>query len=428
MEALLGSPKWKALLSWDDEAHAPAGTGADMALDTAGSGGSASSQMPSNTAVALGFGAEGSASEGPPVSPGVDQEAGTEALEAAWRDVLAAQQRAAAAAAAGSILVPQPQPEGQAEPQPEQLPHRPRGFGAKKRPGPEPEAAEGAAPPAKHRRSEAPLPSPQQQQQPGGYRLATFKSERGDVLMIEAEGPAVAAGQEAKEDLSPADVLSGLNRVRLNSIDSTQQQQAAAVQQQQRLLSAARVTPRQDASAAALMGSSPPATMAVVAQLPPAPGVQLLAPFRATEPDATAAVWVKPEPCSKQAARAAKADAAKPTAAAPPPAAFRSKLPTKSHKAVATGGLWALLFVGIPAVPSPRLHLFGAGAERVQTQGCARASQLPGLQAHSLHLDLPPSCTSPAPPAPPAPAPFPTNRQARAVCSPACSGASPSTS
>lgn len=388
---LLASPKWKALLSWEGDGG---GTGGSMpSMDTAGSRDSAA---PSNTAFHL-AGLEG---EGPPVSPGVDQKMSAAALEAAWREAQQAQRGQHSGAQEPPVLVPQ---EVLVKAQ-LQTAVRPRGFGGKKRPGPEPECdAEadaagqaGAAvdartampPPLKQRRTEPHSGSGQGAAQPAGlpactapelglgqgHSLTTFSS--GDTLMLEAEA-AAAFDSEAcpREDLSPTDVLTGLNRVRLNSIGSprTHRRLTAAA-------AAAAITPAGRRGRLRRGESNVPMLDAAVPGSPT--GAQLLQ--EAGEEQGTAgaaslpAAQPKPEPltaptgpsagatpadlAAAAAAAAAVVAACAPMftpaagAAAPPaPAAAagasqverrvtssgRQQLPTKSHKAVATGELVA---------------------------------------------------------------------------------------
>lgn len=377
---LLASPKWKALLSWEGDAGGTGGSGPSM--DTAGSGDSAA---PSNTAFHL-AGLDG---EGAPVSPGVDQRMSAAALEAAWREARQAQQAEQAGTAAPPVLVPQDVPEQ--EPQPAV---RRRGFGGKKRPGPEQEttdseaeaaaeaAGEGedqaeAPPPTKQRRTEAhpglgPVPASTLPAIARGHSLTTFSS--GDTLMLEAEAAAAFDAEMCpKEDLSPTDVLTGLNRVRLNSIGSprTHRRLTAAA-------AAAAVTPagrlgqlRRGESNVPMLDAAVPGSPSGAHLLPAAgEGQGTVGAGAASLP----AVHPKPAPLDMPAgpsAGASTADLAAAAAAAaavvaacapaampavgaavlPAPTAApgvsqgerrltstgRQQLPTKSHKAVATG-------------------------------------------------------------------------------------------
>lgn len=380
---LLASPKWKALLSWEGDAGGTGGSAPSM--DTAGSGDSAA---PSNTAFHL-AGLDG---EGAPVSPGVDQRMSAAALEAAWLEAREAQRAQQGGTAAPPVLVPQDVPEQQPQPA-----VRRRGFGGKKRPGPEQEttdseqeaAAEAAGeaedqaaalPPTKQRRTEAhpglaSVPACPASTLPAiarGHSLTTFSS--GDTLMLEAEADAAFDAEMCpKEDLSPTDVLTGLNRVRLNSIGSprTHRRLTAAV-------AAAAVTPagrrgqlRRGESNVPMLDTAVPGSPSGAHLLPAAGEGQGTAGAGAAS---LPALHPKPEPLAMPAGPSAGASAADLAAAAaaaaavvaacapaampavgaavlPAPTAApglsqverrltstgRQQLPTKSHKAVATG-------------------------------------------------------------------------------------------
>ena len=422
---LLSSPKWKALLSWE----ADAAGGAAMA--TAGSGDSAA---PSSTAVHL-HGLEG---EGAPVSPGVDQQMSAAALEAAWREAQHAQhaQRTGSGGGGGPapVLVPQAVPDPPARP-----PQRPRGFGGKKRPGPDPEAeaqaeaeAEAVQPPPRKRRTEAgpaaaarpPLPPPPAAAPAlglgGGHRLATVSS--GDTLMLDAEAAAALDCElGAKEDLSPTDVLTGLTRVRLNSIGSprTHRRLTAAA-------AAAAVTPagrrgrlRRGESNVPMLDAGLPGSPTGAQLLPVVGGDAGEQGAAAAAVQPAAQLQPKPEPLAATtglvagvspadlASAAAVAAACAPLASPAPAvnlsqlerrattATGRQQLPTKSHKAVPTGA---------QAVPCCFPEPACVGFSRAPTPQGAAADP-PPHPCLSLHPTRPHLC------------------QARAACSPASTGA-----
>lgn len=378
---LLSSPKFAALPSWDEEAPAPGqpSSNAALALHPSGSGGSSGGGAASNTAMAA-FGSTLEAGSEGPVSPGVDQQMGAAALEAAWREVRAAHQLADAGggAAGGTVMVPQPVPAQQEQQQEQEAPppRRPRGFGGKKRPGPEPAHEPEAAPPAKHHRSDA-----EAQQH---HSVATFAvCDGGDAAMADAAGAVAAGGNgEAREDLfSPTDVVSGLNRVRLNSMDSSQLHQL----HQQQLLQRRQST----ATAPAAPAPAPwhAAASSVLAQLaagtPAGPAAVQPPPTQAAaEPDATAAVRVRAPRAIKAAPKAAAPALAEPAAPAASQAATgaagaKPRVPSKSHKAVATGGR-----VGRWEGPTAWWHL---GAVRLPA-GVGRSM----ARRHPLHTSSPP--------------------------------------
>lgn len=314
---LLSSPRWKALLSWQGE-----GAGA-AALDPAGSGDSAA---PSNTLV-LGF--EG---EGAPVSPGVDQEMSVAAIEAAWRE---------ATPAAPAVMVPQPVP---AQQEPAAPPPRPRGFGGKKRPGAA-EPDEEAPPPAKQARvkgneAAAPARAPAAASAftplfGAGKRLST-----DDAMMLDAEAASAALDAEldGKEDLSPTDVLTGLTRVRLNSIGSPRAQRRLTA-----AAAAAAVTPagrqgrlRRGDSNVPMVTPDLPGSPTGAQLLPAAPGD----PGPAPSPAPGVQVQVQVMSQAATAGKLAPAPAASGAAGGrgkPAGGSGRPHMPTKSHKAVATG-------------------------------------------------------------------------------------------
>ncbi|KAL4457536.1 hypothetical protein ABPG75_012401 [Micractinium tetrahymenae] len=276
---LLASPKWKALLSWEASGSASA---SPRHLDSATSSGAASHatalQLPPATA-SLG---------GAPASPGVDQQAAAAAVEAAWlqaaaqqaQQVLAALQQhplgeqgqpagehpadeemaaaevAAAAAAAAALM-----PAGRAG-------RRTSGVG-KKRPSwaatsadSQPATPTAAPPPSKQMRpgqapgaapGEAAACRPPRPPAAGtsrfGLQAAAEQGQRfqEDVLMMDAEAAAADAAASAAafdaaaaaslaagegdgeafpqgETAAEAALLSGLSRVRLNSIGGTLEQ------------------------------------------------------------------------------------------------------------------------------------------------------------------------------------------------------------
>lgn len=388
---LLASPKWKALLSWEGDAAGTCGSGPSM--DTMGSG---DSSAPSNTVFHL-AGLEG---EGAPVSPGVDQRMSTAALEAAWREAHQAQRGQQGGSNAPPILVPQDVPEQQLR-----QAARPRGFGGKKRPAPEhemdvdAEQTDGQAAADAAAASAAPSPTKQLRTEvhPGlsqgaasiatdmglarGHSLTTFSS--GDTLLLEAEAAAAFDSELCpKEDLSPTDVLTGLNRVRLNSIGSPR-----ALRRLTAAAAAAAVTPagrrgrlRRGESNVPMLDAAMPGSP-TGAQLLPASGEEQGAAGAANLP----AVYPKAKPLAAATGPAAGASAADlaaaaaaaaavvaacapipmqaagvaglPMAAAAPGASQverrvtstgRQQLPTKSRKAVATGEAGEGLLVGMP--------------------------------------------------------------------------------
>ena len=327
------------------------------------------------------------------MSPGVDQEMSAATMEAAWRG-------AAAATAAQQEERQRADKEAAAAPQPP----RPRGGKGKKRPGaPVPEG--GPAP--KQQRQEEPPPASQQQQgrprlQGGGgsgpRRLATLGS--GDAMMLDAELAAAEAaaygaafdaaaagyGQDGsgQEDLSPTDVLTGLNRVRLNSIGSPRQQRRLTA-----AAAAAAVAPAGRKGRVRRGDSGVPMIVADLPGSPTAGAAQLLPPLEefsdandgAGAGSAVAAAgsmptvkkdppsWLKSLAVQEAAAAAAvqapmPAPAPAPAPAQPrqhplPPPGGRQHLATKSHKAVATSecSLSALLLTQLaqasPAISPP---------------------------------------------------------------------------
>ena len=360
----LFSPKWRALLSFEGDV----GGGGPAAMDTAGSG---TSSAPSSTILALGRDVEGA-----PISPGVDQEMGAAALREAWRNVGQAPRTAGVA------------PQVEKEPAEALPPRRPRGFGGKKRPAPEQapqcdgdaEDAEEMPPPAKQAcKAEAPLPSAFVPFTGGGggiQRLATFTS--GDAAMLDSEAcfAELATAGTAGEDLSPTDVLTGLDRVRLDSIGSPR-----AARRLTTAAAAAAVTPagrhgklhRGDSGVAMLSPG-----------LPVSPtGAQLLPPALGLEGDATVVAAVHVQARGKLAAVSAVKQEAPASTAATPASGLAGQLteserphvPTKSHKAVPTGALGR-------ACISPAL------------EGCAAAciGVRPTLLPDTAHLALPRPC------------------------------------
>ncbi len=362
-------------------------------MDTMGSG---DSSAPSNTVFHL-AGLEG---EGAPVSPGVDQRMSTAALEAAWREAHQAQRGQQGGSNAPPILVPQDVPEQQLR-----QAARPRGFGGKKRPAPEhemdvdAEQTDGQAAADAAAASAAPSPTKQRRTEvhPGlsqgaasiatdmglarGHSLTTFSS--GDTLLLEAEAAAAFDSELCpKEDLSPTDVLTGLNRVRLNSIGSPR-----ALRRLTAAAAAAAVTPagrrgrlRRGESNVPMLDAAMPGSP-TGAQLLPASGEEQGAAGAANLP----AVYPKAKPLAAATGPAAGASAADlaaaaaaaaavvaacapipmqaagvaglPMAAAAPGASQverrvtstgRQQLPTKSRKAVATGEAGEGLLVGMP--------------------------------------------------------------------------------
>ena len=158
---LLSSPKWRALLmSWEEEAAAAAAAGLtaadDMHLDTAGSNGTATTAAP----------------------PALQQAASDPAAEA------------------HSGL-----------PQQQYKQPKPRGGGGKKRPG---EGGGGGS-------AEGRAPKHQRQVGPTGYNedgggTPSQQQAQGDQQMLDAE--------EGDDDLSPTDVLTGLDRVHPATVGS----------------------------------------------------------------------------------------------------------------------------------------------------------------------------------------------------------------
>jgi hypothetical protein len=382
---VLSSPKWKALLSWEDDSS-------PMHLDTAGS---SATRVPQHCA----FGQDSNVG-----SPSVDQKQSVAALEAAWLLAQATSsgrakllRQASGHSSQGLVQLmplgdaaPAGQPLRQSQqhllefhPQQQQQHHhrRPQGFGGKKRPAvsiPQEEEGAPAAKQARHQMKRDPEEEEQQHQEQDllanqlRQRLVSLTS--GDAMMMDAEAaaaeaaaaaaafdaaaaaefgtPAAGLGLEAlAEDASPSDVVARLNRVRLNSLSASPLQQrrmtAAAA--------AAAITPagrrgrvqRHDSNVPMLMAALPGSPTAGAAQLLPAEDVEaghgssdVLAPAPAA---ATPGVAVKAEPQAqippslpRAAPVAVPGAAARATAEAPAPA-MRWQLPSKSHKAVATG-------------------------------------------------------------------------------------------
>ena len=347
---LLASPKWKALLSWEEEA---AGS-SPMHLDTGGS--SAATRLPPH----CGFDSD----DAGPVSPGVDQEVGEAALAAAWKLVQAQAQ------GQGATLVLVPQGSEHPSQQQQQQPRR-GGGGGKKRPlahdgGGSPAAKQ----PKREQEEEAEAPHAQ-------GRLAAAPS--GDAMVLDAEVAAAEAaaamaafdaaaagefGSPLGLSLSP-DVVAGLDRVRLNSIGSPAQQRRLTA-----AAAAAAVTPsgrrggvrRGDSNVPMLMAELPGSPTAGAAALSPSPepaGVGGSDGTPAAPPARPAAV--KAEPAASAGPRQTAAGGETGMAAPPPRSAAqgavpRQQLPSKSHKAVATGGPRACLPACLlPAATTPRL-------------------------------------------------------------------------